>query len=233
MRLTIQRKFLLSVLLVVVLSLLIVWALLYWMIREETLRQVEENLKTEAAMSSRLFEPLLADLPDEERLRKSRMEWLQKIDPRVDELGAGIPARLTVLSPDGIVLGDSYESGADLAAMENHRNRPEVIVALSRGEGAGLRYSTTARMEMFYFARPIRSNGRLLGVMRLALPLTQLEDQLNHLHRNILLALLSALVFALAFSYPFSQRMVRPLAEMGSVARELSEGRTGRRIAIR
>src|SRR5947207_2747732 len=56
------------------------------------------------------------------------------IDALVDRCGRLTDTRLTVISLDGTVLGDSTVSGEALRLLENHAGRPEVKEALSRGE---------------------------------------------------------------------------------------------------
>ena len=57
------------------------------------------------------------------------------LDEEADRIGALVGVRVTFIAPDGKVLGDSTQSGAALAAMENHGKRPEIIAAArTRGE---------------------------------------------------------------------------------------------------
>ena len=54
------------------------------------------------------------------------------------------------------MLGDSTQSGAALAAMENHGKRPEIVGArATHGEVHVRRYSTTTEYDTLYAAIPI------------------------------------------------------------------------------
>src|SRR6266545_658974 len=86
-----------------------------------------------------------------------------------------IRSRVTVISSRGEVLGDSEVKPAELKALENHLNRPEVQEALHKGQGDAIRYSATLRVPMLYVAFPFTSAGGDRGFLRLALPLPALE----------------------------------------------------------
>ena len=68
----------------------------------------------------------------------------------------GFPSenRISLISPDGLVL---YDSGADASGMGDHSDRPEVLSALSTGRGESRRYSDTLSETTFYYA--VRTNG--------------------------------------------------------------------------
>ena len=67
-------------------------------------------------------------------------------------IGAAIKARVTIIVPDGAVVGDSDVGQAHLAQLENHLQRPEVQEALKNGSGSSLRYSDTLQTSMLYTA---------------------------------------------------------------------------------
>ena len=71
------------------------------------------------------------------------------LDALCRQLGNDLGTRITVIAPDGKVLGDSAEPSVK---MENHAGRPEVIDAPKRGFGSATRYSTTVSHEMIYHA---------------------------------------------------------------------------------
>jgi len=84
--------------------------------------------------------------------------------------------RMTIIAPDGTVLLDSR---ARAEGMENHRDRREVIDALRFGTGEAVRYSSTLRKDMFFYAvrlndgnilRISRAVGELVDYFAVALP---------------------------------------------------------------
>lgn len=58
--------------------------------------------------------------------------------------------RITWIDADGTVL---YDSRADVAQMDNHSSREEVIEALQDGHGEIIRYSSTLSQKTMYYAR--------------------------------------------------------------------------------
>ena len=71
--------------------------------------------------------------------------------PSAKELGQRSATRLTVILPDGKVVGDSLESPPQ---MDNHGTRPEVVDALDDGKGVSLRDSQTLHRETVLCGRP-------------------------------------------------------------------------------
>ena len=65
--------------------------------------------------------------------------------------------RVTFLSTDGAVLGDSE---ADASAMENHASREEVAEALASGEGFAVRDSATLGYDSVYYCRAFEREGQ-------------------------------------------------------------------------
>ena len=62
--------------------------------------------------------------------------------------------RVTLIALDGDVLADSEMATlADVAKMDNHRDRPEVIRAIASGEGESQRESVTFKETVFVFRR--------------------------------------------------------------------------------
>jgi two-component system phosphate regulon sensor histidine kinase PhoR len=144
-------------------------------------------------------------------------------------LGKQSGTRLTVILPDGRVVGDSEEAPAK---MDNHAKRPEIRVALEGRSGAATRYSKTLQQEMMYVALPVRSNDQIIGCVRTALPIARidkaLETVLFHvINSGVLIALIAALI-----SLWVSRRISRPLVEMKRGAERFASGELDRRLPV-
>ncbi len=133
-------------------------------------------------------------------------------------------ARVTLIRPDGRVVADSDARPGGLAGMESHGDRPEVRAALAGRVGRDLRISSTLETPLLYVASPARDGDRIVGVMRLALPLTEVTASHENVHRVMLVGGLLALAVALGIGLFVSGRVTRPVVEMQSIARQLSEG---------
>jgi two-component system, OmpR family, phosphate regulon sensor histidine kinase PhoR len=133
-------------------------------------------------------------------------------------------ARVTLIAPDGRVVGESDRSAEDLARLDNHRDRPEVRTALEGRLGRDVRRSATVDAPLLYVAWPVRDGARVIGVLRLALPLSAVTGSYATLHHVMLLGGGVALLVALGIGVFVAGRVTRPVVDMQSIARQLSEG---------
>ncbi len=187
--------------------------------RDSYLADLESQLGAEARLASESAGALLAEgAPAGE------------IDALVKRLGQLLQARVTVIDPDGAVVGDSQE---DPATMENHRTRPEVQAALAGGQGKGTRYSRTLGYQMMYVAAPVRTAaGQVAGVARVALPLTQIEQRVSRLRYTIAGASLLTALLAGLLAVLIARQMTRPLRKLTGLAERMARGDLAGRIHI-
>jgi two-component system phosphate regulon sensor histidine kinase PhoR len=133
-------------------------------------------------------------------------------------------ARVTLIVPDGRVIGESDLDLAGLSQLENHAGRPEVRAALAGHRGRDLRRSATIAAPLLYVAAPVRDGDRVIGVLRLALPLSAVTASYATLHGVMLAGGAVALLVALGIGLFVAGRVTRPVVEMQSIARQMSEG---------
>jgi two-component system phosphate regulon sensor histidine kinase PhoR len=142
-------------------------------------------------------------------------------------------ARVTLILPDGRVVAESDTRPGGPAGMENHAGRPEVRAALAGQVGRDLRTSSTLETPLLYVASPVRDGDRIVGVLRLALPLAEVTASHENVHQVMLVGGLLALTVALGIGLFVSNRVTRPVVEMQSIARQLSEGNFAVRAPVR
>jgi two-component system phosphate regulon sensor histidine kinase PhoR len=150
-------------------------------------------------------------------------------DTLAKKLGQEINSRITLIAPDGTVLGDSLE---DPANMENHATRPEVKDALATGIGQSTRYSTTVKQQMMYVAVPVTDQGNVVGIARVALPLATVEQNVSHVTRTIILATVIITVLAVLAVWIITRTMTRPVRELTRAAKDIAAGQLGQKIAL-
>jgi two-component system phosphate regulon sensor histidine kinase PhoR len=80
-------------------------------------------------------------------------------DPLLRALARHTDGRLTLIDPDGVVRADSAVAPRDLAALENHGQRPEVIAARRDGVGLAVRNSGTLHRPLVYAATRVDGPG--------------------------------------------------------------------------
>jgi two-component system phosphate regulon sensor histidine kinase PhoR len=145
-------------------------------------------------------------------------------------LGDKIGTRITVIGQDGIVLGDSDE---DPFTMDNHSNRPEVIGALAGDITSSIRYSITLNCDMMYVAVPIAADSQVLGVCRVSLPLTMIEEFMTHSSRTIGGGAAIAIIVAIVIAVGISRAISEPLRDVTRMARRMAEGDLDQKIVVR
>ncbi len=153
-----------------------------------------------------------------------------EIDALCKKLGKRSATRLTVILPDGKVVGDSERSPQE---MENHGRRPEVIDALDSDKnlGVSLRPSDTLKEDFRYVAIPAVQNGQTIGVVRTSISLAAIDEALWGIRLHILIAcFLIAIVLAVT-SLLIARRFVRPLEELRQHAEWLARGDLGHRLS--
>ena len=137
--------------------------------------------------------------------------------------------RLTVILPNGTVIGDSWQNPLK---MENHGDRPEVQAALAGRTSISIRYSPTLGEEMMYVAVPALRDGRVAGVVRAATPIPAITAALQVRYERILLVVLLVAALAAAASILVAQRINQPLRNIKSGAARLARGELNYRLPL-
>ncbi len=191
-------------------SLLLAAALVAWLLERQLLDRIATDLLAEAR--------LVADLV----ARNGASPTVAELDREADSLGSSLGARVTIIEPGGRVVGDTAEDGPSLAAMENHGARPEIALARAAGVGVTRRYSTTVERDLLYAAVRVDHPG--VAFVRLALPLTAVDDQITSVQRGTAGGLLLALAGALVLAWVTSAAMSRRVSTIAAVAQRYAAG---------
>jgi two-component system phosphate regulon sensor histidine kinase PhoR len=150
-------------------------------------------------------------------------------DTLAKKLGKEIDTRVTIIATNGTVLGDSIE---EPATLENHATRPEVMDAMATGIGESTRYSTTLNEQMMYVAVTVSNQGVVVGIARVALPLTTVEENVNHVTRTIILTTVIIAVLAMLATWIITRTMTRPIRQLTKAAKSISSGQLGQKIRV-
>jgi two-component system phosphate regulon sensor histidine kinase PhoR len=142
-----------------------------------------------------------------------------KSDDVVDELAEMLNVRVTLIAMDGRVLGDSELDGIALESVENHADRPEVLEAKRVGIGKSVRQSATVQKNFMYVAKRLDA-----GVLRLAMPLTDIAVLIGDLRFRLIIATVVSLVLMLLFGYAVSLKFSRPIREIARAAKRMATG---------
>ncbi|MGH7343853.1 MAG: ATP-binding protein, partial [Candidatus Rokuibacteriota bacterium] len=142
-------------------------------------------------------------------------------------------SRISVIAADGRVLGDSDVAVDDLPRVENHATRPEVLAALAGRVGRDRRASATVGASLLYTALPIVDGTRVIGVIRVALPVAAVTSSYAAIHRVMLAGGLVALVVAFGIGLFVARRVTKPVVQMQAIAHQMSQGDFTVRAPIR
>jgi two-component system phosphate regulon sensor histidine kinase PhoR len=143
---------------------------------------------------------------------------LERMEEWAKSASARAQCRVTIIDPQGVVLADS---DYDPQKMENHANRPEIQAAYMNRVGSAIRRSRTLGRDLCYLAVPLEYRGRSGYVLRVALPLENLDDAIAAVRRRILTASLVAAFVALFIAYVFSRSFTRRISRLRAFAEGL------------
>ena len=161
-------------------------------------------------------------------LAKEHLEDVWPLDrPGVDRLCKRLlhdaSLRLTVIATDGTVLGDSE---ANPLSMRNHKtaDRPEVLSALEGESQSDDRRSDTLGIAYRYMAMPLMHQDRVVGAVRVAMPVKTIADGETMLLGAVLWSALAGTLAALVLGLATSWIWYAPLRRITEAARQIASG---------
>jgi two-component system phosphate regulon sensor histidine kinase PhoR len=179
------------------------------------LDQTATDLKARAALLEKQIRGLLSPL------QKNAVDSICK------EAGRLSATRITVILPDGTVIGDSRETPR---LMDNHANRPEIIPALAGQTGKSLRFSKTLMQRMLYVAVPIKDGQNVAAVLRTSLPANTVENEIRSIQLKIALGGCIIALLAAGISWVISRHISRPIEQMKKSAEKFAGGDLSHRL---
>ena len=200
----------------ILISLIIIGIYISFFFKEYYIKAVTTQLKSNSLL---IRDIIKADIQEKD---------IEKLNLVTKRLGREINTRLTIINPEGMVLGDSEENPQK---MENHSDRPEIKEAIKGRIGKSSRYSTTLKKDMMYLALPIKDDAyRVIGAVRVSIPLDELENRVGQIYRIIGWGGLLAVTISLGISFALARRVSRPISQMAQAAKMISKGDLSRRI---
>ncbi len=140
---------------------------------------------------------------------------VQQLEAWSKAAGDRAKSRVTLIDPAGVVLADSQH---DPETMENHANRPEIREALGRGVGSSLRHSHTLDRDLCYLALEVPYQGQRGYVLRLAVPLEDVEASVRAVRGRILLASMVAALLAVGIAFAFARSLTKRVDRLRAFA---------------
>jgi two-component system phosphate regulon sensor histidine kinase PhoR len=175
--------------------------------------EIESQLYTSAALAKNYLKV--------SPLRENPIELANDISRSLD-------VRVTLIASDGRVLGDSDLTPEGVAAVENHKGRPEVMGAMETGRGTSIRYSATVGVPFIYVATRLDGG----GVLRVARPLATVESLIAGLREDLLIALIVSVGLTFVFGYMVYALVSRPLRRMAEASHALAVGNLNSELPV-
>ena len=179
-------------------------------------------------LGSRLQDEAVAGLAREAHVVAAH--WTAAADPYAlaHTDGRALGHRVTLIRPDGVVVGDADFDREGMRQLENHAERPEVVAANgAAGIGVATRPSASDRDDQLYVA--VRTPR---GVARVSMPLVSLTSTISDAQQAVTLAGVVALAVALLVAWSMARTITQPLLELRNVARTIADGDLERRASL-
>jgi signal transduction histidine kinase len=196
--------------LTIALAMVCLWAL--FLIKTESINDLRNALEVEAVnLGLEIDNDLALDSAETRRRIKSAA------DRHASKLGLAI----TVVDNDGHVLADSGTNLHDEG--ENISNQPEINDALAGIAAIYTRTAQRTKQDWLFVAYPVRAAGDTAGVIRVGVPLTELNQRL---HKDLIIFL--ELIFAtgvvtVAISLWLAKRVTKPIRDMSAMANQIAK----------
>lgn len=204
--------------LVVLLSVSIPGYLLMRIFNHQTISDLQQSLNQQASLIAHQLDPEFFHEPQGSSARQIK---------KLSELSQ---CRVTLIRNDGLVLEDSHVEPAELTNLENHLLRPEMMEAFKGKPGHSIRFSRTLNADMLYAAVPFYLGDQITGVVRLSLSLKGIQQKLNSMQMRILFIGMGMILLAWILALFLSHSLGAPIADMLTVARNLTEGQFHSRV---
>ncbi len=148
---------------------------------------------------------------------------MDEADKAANDLGKASNSRVTFISNEGIVLGDSELNITEIKSMDNHADRAEIIDAIEKGTGWSSRYSNTLNQDLLYFA--IKDNQESNpNIIRIAVPLNYLENATDALGLSVILLFAVVFIVSIIASGVASNFLYSNIQDLANVATNIAEG---------
>jgi two-component system sensor histidine kinase CreC len=196
-------------------------------VRMYFLQGMEESLvDTSTVLASLLEEDVRAGKIDAAGFRRAfRSAYRRKLDARIYELvKTDVDLRVYVTDAKGVVI---FDSDGGRAEGEDYSEWNDVYLCL-RGEYGGRvtrRVEGDPRTSVMCVASPVRSDGKLVGVLSACKPVDHANFLIDSARTEIMKAAVIAAALLMVLGYLVSYWVVRPVRRLTAFAREVSEGR--------
>ncbi len=187
----------------------------YFITERDLRRGIENQLVSELEKEANLIVENIGNV--------SSFLSLEESDAAADNLGSIIDSRVTLISNQGEVVGDSSLTIQEIALLDNHLNRLEVVEALKNKRGWSSRYSNTLEANLLYFA-VLDENIEDPNIIRVAVPLSSLDSALSSLELAISLLFIVVFIVSVFVSFISSRILYSNIEALDKAASRIIDG---------
>jgi len=206
-----------SSVLIIASTFIVVFIYLDKSLNEKNLAQLKETIKRQTLASSLILSK-----------QSSKSSSIEEISHK---LGTTLNLRVTIISSNGTVFGDSEIDPSDLSKMDNHLVRPEIQDAIKKGEGWSQRFSTTLKKNILYYAIPLDLNG-FKGFIRLAIPIERVNLMAHNTEVFLWFSLAVAFIASLLVALIAFKLISKPIRELAQKANQIAAGDFSTKLVV-
>ena len=188
-------------------------------IQRQYLRQAHDRLEREAAVLSQAA-AMFFRLDDVRLWETQTKEWNRLLDVRV-----------TIIDSVGNVVMDTDWPSDSVAEYSGKSQAPTLSEGIDEERWA-IVYSVAWNTELLYATEPVQSEGRTVGEIRLALPLSALTGMQADVRNLFLMILLVTGVLLVAISVWVGNSIRSPLARLAQTTARYSKGDWEARVPV-
>jgi two-component system, OmpR family, phosphate regulon sensor histidine kinase PhoR len=147
------------------------------------------------------------------------------------EIARPLELRITYVANSGQVLADSQIPLDQIQDREDFSARPEIAQAMRQEFGYMSRFSKIMKRELVFAARSIHPKGSIpAGVLRVAAPVSKLQDLSAHLRNLFLIIVPLAFIIAAALCFVAIRKLKKTIHSVIQVVSAMGESDYRRRI---
>ncbi len=217
MKLTLQWKWFLGLAALLSTLLLLVIVCIDVSLPPYLVGKIQQDLEREAKLARQVFAAKLS----------APSPRIEEINQLAHQLGSQTGLRITIITVDGTVIGESDVAPGDLNEIENHLHRPELQEALEHGVGSARRLSHTIGVDLLYVAVPVYSTAlspQLLGFVRVALPLHEIGRTTGRVRHTVAIVGIIVGLIDIPFLFYLARRYSEPIDAMRQMATRVANG---------
>lgn len=192
--------------------------------------------RVERVMIERMRSDLIVRLELVEQQASSTMESMSNYEPwdgLADEFALRSMTWVTLVRPDGTLLGDSKRPDSELGSKLDLRSETELFDAQMHGFGESRRRSEVLEGNALFVAVPFRMEDVVVGIARVGVPVALFEAAVQPVRRVLLVASGLALLAAFVLAWPAAHAITGRLSRITAAARKMADGRLETRTGVK